>query len=164
MEGTREELFKELDLWSTGQFPQNRAKRFYFLSGGAGLGKSVIAHQFCTLETSASKQFSLGASFFFVRGSLGSARSFFPTIAHQLAMSFGNSVEDAQALKHRSPTATGFQLASRGRRDMSSRVRDVVMSLALCHNVTPVSSDDGTVTYQASSPDEVAIDELSADP
>jgi hypothetical protein len=31
--------------------------------------------------------------------------------------------------------STGAQLATRGRRDMSSRVRDVVMSLALCHNV-----------------------------
>ena len=30
---------------------------------------------------------------------------------------------------------TGAQLATRGRRDMSSRVKDVVMSLALCHNV-----------------------------
>lgn len=64
-------------------------------------------------------------------------------------------------------------MATRGRRDMSSRVRDVVLSLALCHNVrfehslphrrlifeqvTPVVNDDGTMTYQASSPDEVAI-------
>lgn len=32
-------------------------------------------------------------------------------------------------------TVTGIQLATRGRRDMSSRVRDVVLSLALCHNV-----------------------------
>ena len=31
---------------------------------------------------------------------------------------------------------TGAQLATRGRRDMSSRVRDVVLSLALCHNVS----------------------------
>ena len=31
--------------------------------------------------------------------------------------------------------ATGAQLATRGRRDMSSRLRDVVLSLALCHNV-----------------------------
>jgi phospholipid-translocating ATPase len=70
--------------------------------------------------------------------------------------------------------ATGAQLATRGRRDMSSRLRDVVLSLALCHNVgilsptsvlidhftaqvTPVTNDDGTITYQASSPDEVAI-------
>ena len=87
MEGTREELFEELDLWSAGQFPQDTPKRFYFLSGGAGLGKSAIAHQLCSLETSESTRFSLGASFFFVRGSLESARSFFPSIAHQLAMS-----------------------------------------------------------------------------
>ena len=40
---------------------------------------------------------------------------------------------------------------------MASRVRDTVLGLALCHNVTPVTNDDGTVTYQASSPDEVAI-------
>jgi phospholipid-translocating ATPase len=31
--------------------------------------------------------------------------------------------------------STGVQLATRGRRDMSSRVHDVVLSLALCHNV-----------------------------
>ncbi|KAK8844583.1 hypothetical protein IAR55_006430 [Kwoniella newhampshirensis] len=45
----------------------------------------------------------------------------------------------------------------RARRDMSSRVRDAVVALATCHNVTPITNDDGTVTYQASSPDEVAI-------
>lgn len=53
---------------------------------------------------------------------------------------------------------TGVQLAGRGgRRDMTTRVRDTVLGLALCHNVTPVVNDDGSVTYQASSPDEVAI-------
>ncbi|KAH9932838.1 aminophospholipid-transporting P-type ATPase [Amylocystis lapponica] len=76
-------------------------------------------------------------------------------VAHQLAMAFGTSLEGAH---HRSGSvATGAQLAMRGRRDMSSRVHDVVLSLALCHNVTPVTNDDGSVTYQASSPDEVAI-------
>lgn len=49
---------------------------------------------------------------------------------------------------------------------MSSRVHDVVLSLALCHNVTPVHNENedendddsnGPITYQASSPDEVAI-------
>ncbi|CAL1698399.1 unnamed protein product [Somion occarium] len=73
-------------------------------------------------------------------------------VAHQLAMAFGASTEPGNG-----STVTGIQLASRGRRDMSSRVHDVVLSLALCHNVTPVLNDDGTVTYQASSPDEVAI-------
>lgn len=34
--------------------------------------------------------------------------------------------------------STGVQLATRGRRDMSARIRDVVLSLALCHNVSPI--------------------------
>ncbi|KAI0042746.1 phospholipid-translocating P-type ATPase [Auriscalpium vulgare] len=75
-------------------------------------------------------------------------------VAHQLAMSFGSS---EQGHARAGSTVTGAQLATRGRRDMSARVRDVVLSLALCHNVTPVRNDDGSVTYQASSPDEVAI-------
>ncbi|KAL5520334.1 hypothetical protein ACEPAG_9548 [Sanghuangporus baumii] len=76
-------------------------------------------------------------------------------VAHQLALAFGLSAE--QAALRQGSIATGIQFATRGRRDMSSRVKDVVVSLALCHNVTPVTNDDGTVTYQASSPDEVAI-------
>ena len=76
-------------------------------------------------------------------------------VAHQLAMAFSASTEAGHG-RHDS-TVTGVQLASRGRRDMSSRVHDVALSLSLCHNVTPVKNDDGTVTYQASSPDEVAI-------
>ncbi|KIM81989.1 hypothetical protein PILCRDRAFT_97552 [Piloderma croceum F 1598] len=76
-------------------------------------------------------------------------------VAHQLAVAFGETAEQSH-LRHGS-TVTGAQLATRGRRDMSARVRDVVLSLALCHNVTPVTNDDGTITYQASSPDEVAI-------
>ncbi|TRM63107.1 hypothetical protein BD626DRAFT_402886 [Schizophyllum amplum] len=72
-------------------------------------------------------------------------------VSHQLAVAFG-------AQEHPSGhMMTGAQIAGRGRRDMSSRVRDVVLSLALCHNVTPVTNDDGSVGYQASSPDEVAI-------
>ncbi|ODQ79957.1 hypothetical protein BABINDRAFT_161621 [Babjeviella inositovora NRRL Y-12698] len=46
--------------------------------------------------------------------------------------------------------------APKSRRDMGARVRDLVTALALCHNVTP-TVEDGTVTYQAASPDEVAI-------
>ncbi|KAG8849559.1 putative aminophospholipid-translocase [Tulasnella sp. 330] len=76
-------------------------------------------------------------------------------VAHQLAVAYGASTD--QATKRGGTLQTGVQLANRGRRDMSARVRDVVLSLALCHNVTPVRNDDGTVTYQASSPDEVAI-------
>ncbi|KAF8810656.1 aminophospholipid-transporting P-type ATPase [Phlegmacium glaucopus] len=76
-------------------------------------------------------------------------------VAHHLAVAFGLSGEHGH--QKQGSILTGAQLATRGRRDMSSRVRDVVLSLALCHNVTPVTNDDGSVTYQASSPDEVAI-------
>lgn len=49
---------------------------------------------------------------------------------------------------------------TRNRREISSRVRDLVLALALCHNVTPTSEEVGgkkVTSYQASSPDEIAI-------
>lgn len=49
---------------------------------------------------------------------------------------------------------------TRTRREIGSRVRDLVLALALCHNVTPSTEDDegrSITTYQASSPDEIAI-------
>ncbi|CCH60908.1 hypothetical protein TBLA_0D04110 [Henningerozyma blattae CBS 6284] len=45
---------------------------------------------------------------------------------------------------------------STSRRDFSTRVCDLIVTLALCHNVTPVFEDE-ELTYQAASPDEVAI-------
>jgi phospholipid-translocating ATPase len=50
--------------------------------------------------------------------------------------------------------------ATRTRREIASRVRDVVLALALCHNVTPTIEEiegSAVTTYQASSPDEIAI-------
>jgi len=44
------------------------------------------------------------------------------------------------AHKKQMSLVTGAQLATRGRRDMSSRVKDVVLSLALCHNVSVMLS------------------------
>ncbi|KAF8936726.1 putative aminophospholipid-translocase [Dissophora ornata] len=57
------------------------------------------------------------------------------------------------------PTGTdGPRVAGhRDRRGIPSRVREIVQALAVCHNVTPVTEDSGAITYQASSPDEVAI-------
>ncbi|KAI5310835.1 putative aminophospholipid-translocase [Ascosphaera atra] len=49
---------------------------------------------------------------------------------------------------------------TRTRREIGSRVRDLILALALCHNVTPTTEEeDGEriTTYQASSPDEIAI-------
>lgn len=42
-------------------------------------------------------------------------------------------------------------------RSLPSKVRQVIMSLALAHNVTPTTDELGNITYQASSPDEVAL-------
>ncbi|KAJ7609890.1 hypothetical protein FB45DRAFT_1122538, partial [Roridomyces roridus] len=83
--GTRQELFAELQQWLDGPGPCS----VYFLSGGAGLGKSSIAHQLCTRLENSTDGPRLGASFFFVRGSgdLESAWLFFSSLAHQLALS-----------------------------------------------------------------------------
>jgi phospholipid-translocating ATPase len=51
--------------------------------------------------------------------------------------------------------------ATRTRREIGTRVRDLILALALCHNVTPTMDEtaDGQLvtSYQASSPDEIAI-------
>ncbi|KAI3604960.1 protein transporter [Moniliophthora roreri] len=73
-------------------------------------------------------------------------------VKRQLEVAFGLGSNG-----HHKSQSVSMPHGARGRRDMSSRVRDVVLSLALCHNVTPVTNDDSSVTYQASSPDEVAI-------
>lgn len=57
----------------------------------------------------------------------------------------------------------GGTFMKRGKRDMSYRVHDVVQALSLCHNVTPSveypdnPNEKEIITYQASSPDEIAI-------
>lgn len=72
-------------------------------------------------------------------------------VAHQLAVAFGANIEQGwtscfnadgvigskiiTGYNKTGSITTGAQLATRGRRDMSSRVHDVVLSLALCHNV-----------------------------
>jgi phospholipid-translocating ATPase len=57
-------------------------------------------------------------------------------------------------------TAAANVGATRTRREIGSRVRDVVLALALCHNVTPTTEEENgqmVRSYQASSPDEIAI-------
>jgi len=49
---------------------------------------------------------------------------------------------------------------TRSRREIGFRVKDLVLTLALCHNVTPSTETENgkpVTTYQASSPDEIAI-------
>ena len=58
-------------------------------------------------------------------------------------------------------TSQGGAMTTRTRREIGSRVRDLVLALAVCHNVTPTTeqSEEGQqfTSYQASSPDEIAI-------
>ncbi|KIV85189.1 hypothetical protein PV11_00916 [Exophiala sideris] len=59
---------------------------------------------------------------------------------------------------------TELGTTTKTRREIGVRVRDLVLALALCHNVTPTTDEvDGqkTVSYQASSPDEIAIVEFT---
>lgn len=54
----------------------------------------------------------------------------------------------------------GAAVMTRTRREIGSRVRDLILALALCHNVTPTTEEEAgkpVTSYQASSPDEIAI-------
>ncbi|KAI2641926.1 phospholipid-translocating P-type ATPase [Hypomontagnella submonticulosa] len=78
-------------------------------------------------------------------------------IRHGFAGTTGESVLVTPSSSY---NTTAGVTATRTRREIGSRVRDVVLALALCHNVTPtVEEENGqTITsYQASSPDEIAI-------
>ncbi|GJE93901.1 hypothetical protein PsYK624_100660 [Phanerochaete sordida] len=90
LQGTRAELFEDMETWAykPSPPPPEILQQLYLLSGGAGLGKSSATHQLC-IRIAESWGLNLGASFFFVRGGgdLESARCFFSTIAHQLALS-----------------------------------------------------------------------------
>ncbi|KAH9991083.1 hypothetical protein F4779DRAFT_249353, partial [Xylariaceae sp. FL0662B] len=72
----------------------------------------------------------------------------------------GSMSEKALVTPSSSYSTTAGVTATRTRREIGSRVRDVVLALALCHNVTPTMEEENgqTITsYQASSPDEIAI-------
>lgn len=79
--------------------------------------------------------------------------------------SAGISPDATQSISLFTPSSnylSGFTGASttRTRREIGSRVRDLVLALALCHNVTPSTEDQeghSVTSYQASSPDEIAI-------
>ncbi|CCC67903.1 hypothetical protein NCAS_0A13450 [Naumovozyma castellii] len=63
---------------------------------------------------------------------------------------------DALVNSSNSANPSGKSVPSTSRKDLSARVRDMVVTLAICHNVTPTFEDD-ELTYQAASPDEIAI-------
>ncbi|KAI1328753.1 phospholipid-translocating P-type ATPase [Xylariaceae sp. FL0255] len=94
-------------------------------------------------------------------GTVSYANEAMDEVATYVRQSFGTKLRP-QALVTPSSASSAMAGASstRTRREIGSRVRDVVLALALCHNVTPTEEEeDGQVvsSYQASSPDEIAI-------
>lgn len=67
---------------------------------------------------------------------------------------------ESEGLFRPSNTMAGLASGTRSRREIGLRVRDLVLALALCHNVTPTTEEvngETVTSYQASSPDEIAI-------
>ncbi|KAF1970101.1 phospholipid-translocating P-type ATPase [Bimuria novae-zelandiae CBS 107.79] len=94
-------------------------------------------------------------------GTVSYANEAMDEVATYVQQSFSTPYGDAPHFVTPSSTYVApLTSATRTRREIGSRVRDVVLALALCHNVTPVSEEeDGQLvtSYQASSPDEIAI-------
>ncbi|KAL4927493.1 aminophospholipid-translocating P4-type ATPase NEO1 [Aspergillus undulatus] len=91
-------------------------------------------------------------------GTVSYANDAMEEVASYVRQSFaGNSLTTASAAFG---AQAGLGAAPRTRREIGSRVRDIVLALALCHNVTPTTDEEDGVkvtSYQASSPDEIAI-------
>ncbi|KAL1896566.1 putative aminophospholipid-translocase [Sporothrix stenoceras] len=100
-------------------------------------------------------------------GTVSYANEAMDEVAAYVRQGFASTDPDAPLITP-SSTFTGVSAsaaaggATRTRREIGTRVRDIVLALALCHNVTPTTDDDGEggateTSYQASSPDEIAI-------
>lgn len=74
----------------------------------------------------------------------------------QASSSMASSSFDAFGSSFDSPQSSVFS-ESQTQRSMPQKVRTAIMALALAHNVTPTTDELGNITYQASSPDEVAL-------
>lgn len=94
-------------------------------------------------------------------GTVSYANEAMDEVSSYIRQSFTSSAEESPTLVTPSSTFTAaLTSATRTRREIGSRVRDVVLALALCHNVTPTTEEvngETVTTYQASSPDEIAI-------
>ncbi|KAL9081613.1 MAG: hypothetical protein Q9159_007203 [Coniocarpon cinnabarinum] len=81
-------------------------------------------------------------------------------ISNYIRQGFGSSDVSSKSTAMMTGNINSLGSGTRSRREISSRVRDVVLALALCHNVTPTVEDINgkeVTAYQASSPDEIAI-------
>ena len=67
-----------------------------------------------------------------------------------------DSIQDSKA----AAATTGKRKRRLGARDNSEVLKDLILALDLCHNVTPVypdEKDQSKKEFQASSPDEIAL-------
>ncbi|KAI0702125.1 hypothetical protein C8Q76DRAFT_824890 [Earliella scabrosa] len=111
LEGTRENVMKNLYAWAEKSSKAGAEERVFALIGAAGMGKSTIASEFCQHLDSKGV---LGASFFFTRGLQGpnSYGSFFNSIAFQLATLQADTFHDlivSAARKHQNDGAGAVQ-------------------------------------------------------
>lgn len=83
-------------------------------------------------------------------------------VAEYVRQGFSQTMANTALVTPSTSAAAAHTATTRTRREIGTRVRDVVLALALCHNVTPTTATqegkaEATTTYQASSPDEIAI-------
>jgi hypothetical protein len=83
LKGTRKDVLKEIEHWSTS----NQGQRVFWLNGLAGTGKSTIAQTFAETSFADGR---LGASFFCSRDfeARNNLQAIFPTLAFQLAYQY----------------------------------------------------------------------------
>ena len=98
----------------------------------------------------------LGASLKFTHNSLGdivhSLHAYSRDNPHPTAATSSEAATGEQKLVSVPPKVMHDCMAK-----LDATVVDAIKCIALCHNVTPVETDDGGMEYQAASPDEVAL-------
>lgn len=86
---------------------------------------------------------------------------------HLGSMAFGKDVLDEVrenleiAYEETQPSAKSPKKSKKIRKTITSRALEAVQAIALCHNVTPVVDAHGKKSYQAASPDEIALVKFS---
>ncbi|KAF8879730.1 hypothetical protein BD779DRAFT_1627957 [Infundibulicybe gibba] len=80
---------------------EDPASHCLWLHGPAGAGKSAIAY---TIAEQCRLDRTLGASYFFIRGSANKPPSFFPTLAYQLALAIPDLCDPLWAILCEDPT------------------------------------------------------------
>ncbi|KAJ7186070.1 hypothetical protein C8R46DRAFT_860346, partial [Mycena filopes] len=118
--GTRKDVLDELHAWARDDDTDDRV---LWLHGAAGAGKSAIAQDFASR---CQEEGILGASFFFKRGTSDRAtwKGLFPTIAYQLAVSFGELAGPIQHTIERDRLTVGQAMRHQMRKLLTTPFRE----------------------------------------